>query len=420
MIYNSIDPSSNRGLGKTKARLSAIFTLVVFSISIILIGIFLTYKYNSSIRAEKTFFLNISEELVKGFNDTENFSEIFNSQRGGAGSWWPSGRRWPQESRNLFFTNFLILDSETNSVVFANINRNFDTDTLAGRELKNGFFIEDSIMVRVVPLTNLSRGQHLVAFREVRYSFQEYIADLLKSFLLAILSSIVFYIIWRKFVAHTLKPVEENIHDMQDFIHNAGHELKTPLSVIHGNLQFLKATKKFDAEIHEESIQEVEKLNKLIESLVDLSSIQEMPTSEKINLQDEMESTIKDFSKKADKKNIKIHFTKKANTQLKVHREYFYILFSNLLWNAIKYSHKDGKIEVILRQKSFEIQDNWIGIPKEKQDKIFGRFYKAHDRNTEWYGIWLSLVRKIVHLYKWKISVDSVEEKGTTVKVSFK
>ncbi len=422
MIHNSIDTSSSRGLEKTKVRLSAIFTLVVFILSIFLISIFLTYKYNTSLREEKAVFFNVSESLANGFSNQNNFAEIFNTTRGRPLPWGvgPGARRWNSENRDLFFTNFLVLNSQTNEVVFANINRDFDTDTLAGTELKNGFFIEDSVMVRVTPLSKLSDARHLVTFREIRYSFSEYLWDLFKSLILVLLSSIIFYIIWRKFVGHSLKPVEENIHDMQDFIHNAGHELKTPLSIVHGNLQFLKATKTYDPEVHKESIWEVEKLDKLIESLVELSSIHDIQSGECLYIKDEIESIIKDFSKKAEKKSLDISFTSTHNPQLKIHREYFYILFSNLLGNAIKYSKKEWKIKIILKQKSFEIQDFGIGIAKDKQDKIFDRFYKAHNRNTEGYGIGLSLVRKIVNLYKWNIKVHSTKWEWTKIQVSFK
>ena len=367
---------------------------------------------------DKSQFGIASKELAAWFNNVENFSERFYEWRNHS-TWSRWGRKWPPELKNSLFTNFLVVDSENNEIVFANINRNFDTEKLAGTKLENGFFIEDSVMVRVIPLKNFSQNQHLVVFREIKYSKSEYITDLVKSIILAVLSSLVFYIIWRTFVWHILKPIEENIHDMQDFIHNAWHELKTPISVLHWNLQYLKAIKKYDPDIHTESLWEVEKLSKLIESLIELSSIQDSQQLSNVVLKNEIENVIKDFSKKANKKDIQIHFNAKANPHIKIHPEYFYILFSNLLWNAIKYSEKKWEIHVTLKQKSFEIQDFWIGIPKEKQERIFDRFFKVHNRNTEGYGIGLSLVRKIIHLYKWDISVKSEEGRGTNIRIFF-
>lgn len=58
-----------------------------------------------------------------------------------------------------------------------------------------------------------------------------------------IIFSIVFYLIWYIFVNKNLKQLKKYHGDMSDFIHNASHELKTPISVISSNLQLIKATK---------------------------------------------------------------------------------------------------------------------------------------------------------------------------------
>lgn len=58
---------------------------------------------------------------------------------------------------------------------------------------------------------------------------------------------------------------------MRDFIHNAGHELKTPISIIHGNLQIMQAEKKLDSQTIKKSLLEVERIGGLIDSLVELS-----------------------------------------------------------------------------------------------------------------------------------------------------
>jgi hypothetical protein len=69
------------------------------------------------------------------------------------------------------------------------------------------------------------------------------------------------------------KPVEENISDMKNFIHNAGHELKTPISVIDSNIQLLLDMKTYDEEMILELKTEILKLNSLLQSLINLSDI---------------------------------------------------------------------------------------------------------------------------------------------------
>jgi signal transduction histidine kinase len=62
---------------------------------------------------------------------------------------------------------------------------------------------------------------------------------------------------------------------MNDFVHNAGHELKTPLSVIHSNLQLMSQFKEFKPDMIKENLSEIDRLNKLIEALMSITDIKE-------------------------------------------------------------------------------------------------------------------------------------------------
>jgi signal transduction histidine kinase len=64
-------------------------------------------------------------------------------------------------------------------------------------------------------------------------------------------------------VSKNLIAIEENMKDMEDFIHNAGHELKTPLAVINSSLLLAKETKEYNEAIND-SIEEINKMDKLI------------------------------------------------------------------------------------------------------------------------------------------------------------
>ncbi len=80
--------------------------------------------------------------------------------------------------------------------------------------------------------------------------------------------------------------MEENLQDMSDFIHNAGHELKTPLAVMRGNLQIMQAEGKLDEELLKKSLLQVDHINLLIESLRELSEIGSLSEKQKCNLKD--------------------------------------------------------------------------------------------------------------------------------------
>lgn len=83
--------------------------------------------------------------------------------------------------------------------------------------------------------------------------------------LLDLLILIPFYFMARIYVRETLEPVKENLDTMTHFVHDAGHELKTPLAIISGNLQFIRDSKKSDPELIIESLSTIDGMNDSIE-----------------------------------------------------------------------------------------------------------------------------------------------------------
>lgn len=137
--------------------------------------------------------------------------------------------------------------------------------------------------------------------------FQDYSRDVGIYLILALFCAIGFYYIGLLFVAKTLKPVAENINDMQDFIHNAGHELKTPLAVIDSNLQILSTIDHPDAPLIRESRTEVTRLNSLLESLIDLTDIFRSASTQSINVEAEIQSILAEHKSYIQEKKLRIH-----------------------------------------------------------------------------------------------------------------
>jgi signal transduction histidine kinase len=259
-----------------------------------------------------------------------------------------------------------------------------------------------------------------ILYKKLRYSFDDYISDLIYFIIFTLLFSIIFYYIWYKFVSKNLEPVEKSLKSMQDFIHNAWHELKTPISIIHWNLQLLDELKKYDKKLINEWIKEIDRLNSLIDWLLELSNIDIPNWKEDINIKNEIEKIIKEYEYKLSKKAIKLSFVANYELILNINKQYFYILFTNLLANAIKYTKKWWEIKILLNKISLEITDNWIWIDKENLKKIFNRFYQVDkSRNSKGFWIWLSLVKKILDIYNWKINVISEKNQWTKFIIRF-
>jgi signal transduction histidine kinase len=126
-------------------------------------------------------------------------------------------------------------------------------------------------------------------------------------------------------------PVEENLKDMNDFIHNAGHELKTPLSVIDSNIQMIKESKIYDEKMINELKNEVIKLNSLIDSLVELSNIDFFKDLEELNLKDCIDEVLSDLKIWIKKKKIVVNVKIEDDIFVKADKNYFYIFLSNII-----------------------------------------------------------------------------------------
>lgn len=98
------------------------------------------------------------------------------------------------------------------------------------------------------------REYSVIFFKKSGYPMDDILRDIVRFLVIDILLLLPFYLIGRYYVGRTLEPVAENIDTMSHFIHDAGHELKTPLAIVSGNLQILRDSKKIDTEIIEESI----------------------------------------------------------------------------------------------------------------------------------------------------------------------
>lgn len=238
-------------------------------------------------------------------------------------------------------------------------------------------------------------------------TMESILLDILMYFIGAFLLSLGIYVISSRFVEKTLAPVEKNIDDMTQFIHNAGHELKTPIAVIKSSLELMRLKKNYDEGITE-SIGELDRMNGLIQALIHLSITDTLGNSESVNIREVCEKLQKSYQERLQEKHISFKIIEKQPLTIQANKEYTEIFLSNLLSNAIKYNREKGKISITIEEKSMSIQDTGIGIAKGNLSKIFDRFYQENETRTEdSFGIGLSLVQKIASLYRWTIDVES-------------
>lgn len=217
----------------------------------------------------------------------------------------------------------------------------------------------------------------------------------------------------------------------KQFVENASHELKTPLAIAQTNLDSALSKKKVSKKELESSaettLQSIKFMNKLIEDLLLLSLSEEDIKFKKVNIVTILKNSVKHLDSLAERNKVKIVLdlnSKLKQKNIRANQNLLQRVFMNLIENAIKYSKKGGKIEVSLKQVSeklvVRVEDDGVGIPKDKIDKVFERFYrvnKSRSRKSGGTGLGLAIVKRVIELHGGEVSIKSIKGEGTKFKM---
>jgi len=226
-------------------------------------------------------------------------------------------------------------------------------------------------------------------------------------------------------MAFALQHLEEN---RREFIANVSHEIRTPITSIRGFVEGI-----LDGTIPEDKREkyltiirdEVERINRLVNDLLDLSKIESGEFKlvfKKININELIRRCLIKLEGFIEKKGLDIE----ANFE---HTDVFVLadqdaierVLINLIHNAIKFTPEGGRIEVGSYTRKDKvivyIRDNGVGMSEDDVKKIWDRFYKTDKSRSEdktGMGLGLSIVKSIIHEHKQDIWVDSSPGKGST------
>ena len=217
----------------------------------------------------------------------------------------------------------------------------------------------------------------------------------------------------------------------QEFSANVSHELKTPLTSISGYAEIIRdgiVKKKDIPDFSNRIYKEANRLLNLVNDIIKISKLDENEIGidkEECDLYEMSDDVIKRLNQKAREYNVHVSL---VGEHIKIigYRQVLDEMIHNVIENAIKYNHPDGKVTVTTELcdgcPCFTVKDTGIGIPKEDQERIFERFYrvdKSHSRETGGTGLGLSIVKHAAQLHSAKINLTSEVDKGTTVQIIF-
>lgn len=231
--------------------------------------------------------------------------------------------------------------------------------------------------------------------------------------LLGVVSLVLYTIILVLFSRRAIRPIIEAEQRQKEFITNAGHELKTPLTVISANTEMQELTNR-ETELTTSTKEQVSRMTKLINYLVSLARLQEQPQMNIIPVDAiaVVDRAVAGFKNVAANAGHRFEAAVASAITVMADENYLYELVSILIDNANKYCDPDGTVSVQLaavkKNAVLTVTNSYAKGAQVDTKCFFERFYRENKARTlsknAGYGIGLSMAQTIVHNFNGRIS----------------
>jgi len=216
---------------------------------------------------------------------------------------------------------------------------------------------------------------------------------------------------------------------LSEFIQNASHEFKTPLSIINVNSHLAKRLLPTERQplmdIIAEQSQHVDGLINRMVLMIRLDSGSPTPL-ERVQIDAFIKTVCTRMNSAFQQQKAALHLDlQAAETWVMADPEQLFVAFQNILDNALKYTDEPAEIMIstftLNDRVSIRIQDNGVGVPEEMQARVFERFFRADKAySTRGFGLGLPIAKKIVENFGGTIELASAAGEGTTITISLK
>ncbi len=255
---------------------------------------------------------------------------------------------------------------------------------------------------------------------------------LLGAYVISILSLVFILTVYAD---KAIKPIEQAFYRQRELVANASHELKTPLTIIDTNITALNTYQKESIEKNKKWFDNIstqsQRMSYLINDMLELAKADSLSDSmnfEPINISHILMGVLLSVEAGIFENGIIINSDVQDNIIINANRDIVEKLLYILVDNAIKYTPKKGAIDINLhadkRKCLLRIKNTGSGIPKEKIEKLFERFYRADESHsqgsTNSFGLGLAIAKSIVDSLGASIRVESIENEYTEFIVAFK
>lgn len=327
----------------------------------------------------------------------------------------------------------------------------FDADGKITDKTENNLTIDDNTLQECVTaaikdgnrdgqLTNYGlmfvkddfQGINKLVFAETDSIYTTLRNTVLISLLLFVISMVVIFIISLWLSGFAVKPVKKAWEQQKQFVADASHELKTPLTVILANNSIMTSHPNNrvcdEAQWLESTEEEAQHMKQLIDQMLFLAKSDAGNNNivfSDVEFSEIIEGTALNFEPVAFERGVMIDTQLDENVWINGNALQLKQLAHILIDNAVKYSADNSTVTVALHKSgdiaTLSVNNHGKPIAEEDLEHIFDRFYRAEkSRTTKGYGLGLSIAQNIVQSMNGKITAASSEKDGTTFTVQLK
>jgi signal transduction histidine kinase len=215
------------------------------------------------------------------------------------------------------------------------------------------------------------------------------------------------------------------LSSQKNFNVSVAHELKTPLAIMKANIDVLNNIPEKNAADYQETIdiihQSLNKMNAVIETLLDSSVLSTASIDDSISLDEILSDVVTDIRPYAKQHHVELEYAPADCPKSKGNEVLLYRAFYNLVENGIKYNKAGGnvrvKLECLKHGAKVTIADNGRGISDTDLNHIFEPFYRVEGSDKEGLGLGLSLVLNIIQRHSGLINTISKPSEGTIFEI---
>lgn len=261
-----------------------------------------------------------------------------------------------------------------------------------------------------------ANGQKMIIFLNTSLIFARSWYLLRLGILLVLAALIIFAIVLALLSRKAIQPIITAYHKQQQFITNAGHELKTPLTIISANTEMQEMLGQ-ESEWTDSTKQQVKRLTDLINRFLAMARMQERGdlVLSKVNFSQIVKESSSSFSSMMKSDHLDYQMKIQDNLIVKAEKRSLEEVVNILIDNAHKYCLKDGKVLVDLHKSKItqnailKVSNSFDNKENIDYSRFFDRFYRedeSHNSKKSGFGIGLSMAQELVHVFGGKIEVN--------------